>query len=421
MAGHHSAFGGSGGSVKGRRAACALSLVLMLLWVMAGCGIKPLQTAEGSARSSAQWVESVPDQPVSAVSATSEAAVATAGTDAVASPPDGPVTSKADEVPANLSPDEGTAASRSGVTSACPERTLDAALAGTYDFVEISDLHDTVKSDLGEPVLSVLAANLKRIDAENPGRTLILSGGDNVDGSLRVFRDEADAPVMAALEEMGVDATALGNHEYREYGVDRLVKETFAQCGIPILCANLLDPATEKPAFAPYRVFRLGALRVAVIGSSSDKIRSRYLDGKNPEWRYLPHAEAINDQARLIRRDDLADLVVALVHEGGYEDDKGTGGGTLVKLAGELEGVDAVFGGDTHTVVRIALNGMPVVVPGSEGSGFIRVALRVGHDGAMQFDVRHVRLNTDAANGYRAALPVRDAAVEAIVQEALAN
>jgi len=307
------------------------------------------------------------------------------------------------------------------VAGVVPERRLDPALAGTYDFIEISDLHNTLESETGEPVLSVLAANLRRIDAENPGKTLMLSGGDNVDGSLRQLRDESDAPVMEALEAMGVDATALGNHEYREYGVERLVDETLADCDIPVLCANLLDPKTRDPAFEPSRVFRLGGLRVAVVGSSCDKIRKRYISKDNPEWIYVPHAEAINAQTSAIRSANQADLVVALVHEGGYEDGKGKGGGTLVKLAQELEGVDAVFGGDTHTVVRVAADGVPVVVPGSEGTGYMRVTLTVGPDGGMRFDMRFVRLNTEETNGYRAAQPVCDPEVEAIIREALAD
>ncbi len=292
-------------------------------------------------------------------------------------------------------------------------------MAGTYDFIEISDLHDTLESELGEPVLPVLATHLKRIDAQNPGKTLMLSGGDNVDGSLRALRDASDAPVMEALEAMGLDATALGNHEYRAYGVERLVRETLADCDIPVLCANLLDPKTGKPAFAPDKVFRLGALRVAVIGSSSDKIRKRYLAGENPQWLYVPHAEAINARARAIRSQDRADLVVALVHEGGYEDGKGKGGGTLVALAQELEGVDAVFGGDTHTVVRTASEGMPVVVPGAEGTGYMRVTLTVDRDGGMRFDLQFVRLNTEEADGYRAEQPICDPLVLAMVRKAL--
>ncbi len=303
-------------------------------------------------------------------------------------------------------------------SAATPEASSPAAIAAVYHFLEISDFHNAIESSEGEPVFSVLAANLKRRDAENPGRTLILSGGDNVDGSEKVFREAKDAPVMEALNEIGVDATAFGNNEYETYGVDVLKSETLLNCGFPVLCANVLDKRTGLPVFEPYRIFQLEGLRVAVVGSSCYKIRDRSLKKKNSPYTYVEHAEAVNAQVARIRSEALADVVLALIHEGGYVDKNGNGGGAVFDVAEQLVGVDAVFGGDTHTVAQGLVNGMPVVIPGAYGQGYMDVTLSVDAAGMKSFETAYVNLDTHEPEGYAGPDPVRDEAVERILAAA---
>ncbi len=57
-------------------------------------------------------------------------------------------------------------------------------------------------------------------------------------------------PMAAAMNIIGYDAAALGNHEFN-YGIDTL--RTFEeQLDFPLLGANAVDAATRRPAFPPY-------------------------------------------------------------------------------------------------------------------------------------------------------------------------
>ena len=288
-----------------------------------------------------------------------------------------------------------------------------------YDFLEISDLHDTVVNGIGEPVLSVLATNLKSRDAANPGKTLILSGGDNVDGTQPAFKDEKNAPYIHALDAMGVDATALGNREFQVYGITLLKRFTFKDIKFPILCGNLSDSKTKKLVFEAYAIFTLEGLRVAVVGSSSHKIRDRYLLNKKAGLIYTDHVEAINKYARKIRDGNKADVVFALIHEGGYTNGVGGGVGPLFDVAEQLKGVDAVFGGDTHSVVKAIVNGMPVVVPGFHANGYMNVQMILGSNGERIFTTEYVNLETTSPEGFAGKNPIRDAAVDEIVKAAV--
>ncbi len=239
-----------------------------------------------------------------------------------------------------------------------------------------------------------------------------------MDGSEKILRKTHDAPIMEAMSLMGVDATAYGNNEYETYDIGIYLSETLKHCGFPVLCANILSKRTGEPLFEPYAIFPLEGLRVAVIGSSCYKIKERSLKKKEAPFAYVEHVEAIHALVAVIRAEDLADVILVLIHEGGTVDRQGKGGGTLFSIAEQLVGVDAVFGGDTHTVAQGWVNGIPVVVPGAYGQGYMDVTLCVASDGTRRFETRYVNLDTHEPEGYAGANPIRDAEVEAVLSKA---
>ena len=70
-----------------------------------------------------------------------------------------------------------------------------------------------------------------------------------------------------AMNLVGYDAAALGNHEFN-YGLDTL--RTFEeQLDFPLLGANAVDPATKRPAFPPYIIKTLPASVAAARSRSA--------------------------------------------------------------------------------------------------------------------------------------------------------
>ncbi len=98
-----------------------------------------------------------------------------------------------------------------------------AALAGpaakAFDIIEITDFHGTLEDTGGNPVAAVMAKNIKDIVDGNPERTLLVSGGDNYQGSAvsNLLKGE---PVMNVLNNIGVEVSALGN-DFLAAGGDR--------------------------------------------------------------------------------------------------------------------------------------------------------------------------------------------------------
>ena len=76
--------------------------------------------------------------------------------------------------------------------------------------------------------------------------------------------------MAAAMNKMGYDAAALGNHEFN-YGLDTL-RAYESQLDFPLLGANAVDPATKRPVFRPYVIkkYRVAKgrkpLKIGILG-----------------------------------------------------------------------------------------------------------------------------------------------------------
>ncbi|HEV8313685.1 MAG TPA: metallophosphoesterase, partial [Burkholderiaceae bacterium] len=97
------------------------------------------------------------------------------------------------------------------------------------------------------------------------GYVLLLDGGDVNTGVPESDLQQAE-PDFKGMSAIGYDAMAVGNHEFdRTADAMRRQREwsTF-----PWLSANVYQDGRRM--FEPYRVFRFGRLRVAVLGLTTD-------------------------------------------------------------------------------------------------------------------------------------------------------
>jgi 2',3'-cyclic-nucleotide 2'-phosphodiesterase/3'-nucleotidase len=200
-------------------------------------------------------------------------------------------------------------------------------------------------------------------------------------------------PIISALNEVGVAAGTLGNHEFN-YGLDFL-KNTLAGAGYPVICANVVTergatPAEDQTLVPPYAILDheltdgagvVHPIRIGVIGFVPPQIMQwdrTHLEGKVSTRDIVEAAEAW--VPKLLEQG--AELVVALSHSG-------IGGATAVPqmenasvaLAG-VQGIDVVLTGHQHLVfpgpdfegveaVDIeagTINGKPAVMGGFWGS-----------------------------------------------------
>lgn len=177
---------------------------------------------------------------------------------------------------------------------------------------------------------------------------LLLDAGDTFLGSLFFAHHEGLAEA-AVQKEWGVQAFALGNHEF-DRGPEVLARY-LAAVPFPVLCANL--DATAEPLLAgklrPTIAFRRDGFRVVVVGLLTPETPS--ISSPGPNLNFTDPLEAANRAVWEARREGPA-TVVLLSH---------LGLGADRRLAAEVPGVDVIVGGHSHTLVA-----PPVIAEGTD-------------------------------------------------------
>jgi S-sulfosulfanyl-L-cysteine sulfohydrolase len=216
-----------------------------------------------------------------------------------------------------------------------------------------------------------LATLVKRVRAERPGRTLLLDGGDALQGSATALWSRGE-DMLRAENQLGVEVFTA--HWEFIYGIER-VKELFGdrersgRFHGEFLAQNVTEAGWDEPVFRPSTIREVGGVRVGVIGQAFP-----YTPISHPR-RFVPDLTfGIQDDRLQGVIDDLrarrVDVVVLLSHNGVAVD---------LKLATRVSGLDVILGGHTHDGLPAPLRvGRTLIVnSGSHGKFLSRLDLDV--------------------------------------------
>src|SRR4051812_41715871 len=121
--------------------------------------------------------------------------------------------------------------------------------------------------------LTRAATIVDSVRSANPGRVILLDAGDLLQGNPFAYvaaRQSSDRtnPIIAAMNAMGYDASAIGNHEYN-YGVPYL-DSAIGQARFPFLSANTYRSSPEGVhAYRPWTIIERAGLKVGVVGATT--------------------------------------------------------------------------------------------------------------------------------------------------------
>ncbi len=257
----------------------------------------------------------------------------------------------------------------------------------------------------GEPAdrgLALLAPLVDSVRTAHPGRVLLVDSGDLLQGSpmAAAFTPLAEGeihPVVAAMNLLGYDAAALGNHEFN-FGIEHL-ERTVADARFPFLAANVVDAASGEPVWPPSTVVELetdlGPLRVGIIGVLPPGVAVWDRDHVEGRLGFPDIRERVAAEAPRLRSEEGADLVVIAAHsgfEGTSYDMEATGLGPenqMAQVAREVPGIDAIFLGHTHQeVADSVLDGVRFAQAGAHARSLAVVEFRLARDPEGRWEVR---------------------------------
>ena len=208
-----------------------------------------------------------------------------------------------------------------------------------------------------------------------------VSGGDLYQGTAISNILEGE-PVTEMLKEIGIVASAIGNHEY-DWGSDK-IKSWGEAAGFKFVAANLIDERTGMiPDYAePYVMTKVEDVNIAFIGIATPETLTSTKAENVEGLKFLDIIETLDKYSKVVRNEG-ADIVVALTHSPAVEDKDGTITGEAAEIAENAADVDAVIAAHNHKFVdgfvKNVNNGkeIPVVQAGYNGRGLSVITFTV--------------------------------------------
>ncbi len=224
-----------------------------------------------------------------------------------------------------------------------------------------------------------LATHVASLEAANPRNTYVVSAGDLIGASPLLSALFHDEPTIEAMNAIGLDYNAVGNHEFDEgttellrmqdggcHPVDGCLDETgFAGADFQFLAANVVGP-TRRTLFPPYAIQKLGgSARMAFIGMTLEGTPNIVAASGIQGFDFLDEADTVNALIPHLRARGVETIVV-LLHEGGQPTSLNINGcngvtGPIVDIMERMDDeVDLVISGHTHQPYTCVFDGTPV-------------------------------------------------------------
>ncbi|TDB85343.1 bifunctional metallophosphatase/5'-nucleotidase [Actinomadura sp. KC216] len=240
-----------------------------------------------------------------------------------------------------------------------------------------------------------VAAHLKKLRNRD---TLTVAQGDLIGASPLISAAYHDEPSVQFLGDIGVTASAVGNHEFDE-GYAELLRiqnggchpvdgcspaGTWRGAKFDYLAANVLKKRNQRPAMKPWTIRTINGVRVGFIGVVTKTTPSIVTAEGIKDLDFVDEVAAANRAARELKRRHVRAMVL-LVHEGDQvkdgsrPDECGVQPGAGSRIAKDADPeIDVVLSGHSHQQYICSVqdpNGEPRLF--SSGSSFGRVITEV--------------------------------------------
>lgn len=254
-----------------------------------------------------------------------------------------------------------------------------AAAEGRLVLMGTTDLHGWIlpydyytgqRTDNG---LAALAPLIDSVRAANARRTVLVESGDLLQGNpmdfvYRRLAEGEDHPLVRAMNLVGYDAAAIGNHEFN-YGIEHLERSA-AGARFPFISANIYRAGTDQHAYRPYTIVErtVGGRTVRIGITAVTPPGVLIWDRDNVQGR-LDFREIVSSVRPVVARmrGEGADIVMVAAHsglEGSSYDTLATGvppENASSAMARQVPGIDVIFMGHTHReVADTTINGVLV-------------------------------------------------------------
>jgi 5'-nucleotidase len=229
-----------------------------------------------------------------------------------------------------------------------------------------------------------LATHIAQLEATNPN-TLVVSAGDLIGASPLLSALFHDEPTIEAMNLLGLDLNAVGNHEFDEGAAELLRMQNggchptdgcldgdgFAGADFQFLAANVVRKDNGKTLFPAYKIRSFGGAKLAFIGIVLEGTPTIVTPSGVAGLEFKDEAETVNALIPQLKAKGV-NAITVLIHEGGVQSGTFNGcvgiSGAIVDIVNRFDpAVDVVISGHTHQAYNCQLNNMLVTSASSFG------------------------------------------------------
>ena len=230
-----------------------------------------------------------------------------------------------------------------------------------------------------------LATHIKELRSENPN-TFVISAGDNIGASPIISSRFHDEPTIKALNIIGFNFSAVGNHEL-DNGLNELMRiqnggchptdgclnnSSFEGAHFQYLAANIVNESTNATIFPAYKITCVQGVPIGFIGVALKDTPSIVTPSRVKGLKFLDEAETINKYAKELKHMGVKTIVV-IIHDGGYQEglynESLNMSGPIVDVVNATDPeVDAFITGHTHQAYNANIDGRIVTQADSAGN-----------------------------------------------------
>lgn len=206
---------------------------------------------------------------------------------------------------------------------------------------------------------------------------MLLDAGNTLFGNQPLAQQTQGQVIVEAMNLLGYDAMALGSEDFW-LGLD-VLRQRMEEAEFPILSANAVISGTDQLFATPYVIKEIKDHKVGIIGLTNQ-------EAANTSGRAIIVLDPLETLKNLM--DEVskeADIIIVLSHLGTVVD---------VQMAGEVEGIDLIVGGQSQDVLDpplwIGESGPVIAQAGYQGQwiGVVRLEIDsrgkvAGHQGEI--------------------------------------
>jgi 5'-nucleotidase len=230
-----------------------------------------------------------------------------------------------------------------------------------------------------------LASAVNELRAKNPNH-IFVAAGDLVGATPLTSALFHDEPTVEALSLMGLEASAVGNHEF-DHGSAELLRlqrggchpadgckgpAPFAGARFRWLAASTVDARSGQTLLPAYHVKRFQGIPVAFIGLTLKDTPQIVVPAGVAGLEFRDEVQTVNALVPELKRQGI-EAIVVLIHEGGqpsgdYDECPGIAG-PIVRIVEQFDpAVDVVISGHTHRAYNCRIAGRLVTSADKYGS-----------------------------------------------------